>query len=261
MNTAAALAFNKFRIEKTVGTTLTLAGTQTNISVADSLMIVSGNLADGGKIIDFAGTIATASYLYNAGTHSGAGKIRFSDNVPQVIDGDGNGIFQNRELINTNGAAGSAPISLANNITVTGTLTFSNARLFDIKTYNLKMNSAASFVGTSATQYVKTAGTLGDGGITRVYSAPAAFTFPLGTTSTSHAAAAAYTPATITLNGAPTAYGSISVAPVGYEHPTTTNNGRSLTYFWRVKSSGFTLGAATVTHGYTYDQADVVTRR
>jgi hypothetical protein len=256
VNTAAALAFNKFKIEKIAGTTLTLAGTQTNISVADSLMIVSGNLADGGKTIDFAGTIATASYLYSAGTHSGAGKIRFSDNVPQVIDGDGNGIFQNLELINTN--AGSAPISLANNITINGTLTFSNDKLFDIKTYNLKMNSAASFVGTSATRYVKTAGTLGDGGITRVYSSPAAFTFPVGTTSTRHATAA-YTPATLTLNGAPTAYGSISVAPVGYEHPTTTNNGRSLTYFWRVKSSGFTLGSTTLTHGYTYDQADVVT--
>ncbi len=35
--------------------------------------------------------------------------------------------------------------------------------------------------------------------------------------------------------------------------------GRSLSYFWRVKSSGFTLGGATVTHGYTYDQSNVVT--
>ena len=38
-----------------------------------------------------------------------------------------------------------------------------------------------------------------------------------------------------------------------------TAPGRSLTYFWRVKSSGFTLGAATVTHGYSYDQSNVVT--
>ncbi len=38
-----------------------------------------------------------------------------------------------------------------------------------------------------------------------------------------------------------------------------TTPDRSLTYFWRVKSSGFTLGTATVTHGYTYDQSNVVT--
>ncbi len=38
-----------------------------------------------------------------------------------------------------------------------------------------------------------------------------------------------------------------------------TTPGRSLTYFWRVKSSGFTWDAPTVTHGYTYDQSNVVT--
>ena len=61
------------------------------------------------------------------------------------------------------------------------------------------------------------------------------------------------------LDAAPTAYGSITVIPVNYAHPNVTTSGRSLTYFWSVKSSGFTLGTATVTHGYTYDQSNVVT--
>ncbi|MCK4699261.1 MAG: hypothetical protein KAT38_02965, partial [Bacteroidales bacterium] len=63
----------------------------------------------------------------------------------------------------------------------------------------------------------------------------------------------------IGLDIAPTAYGSITVIPVNFAHPNVTTPGRSLTYFWRTKSTGFTLGAATVTHGYTYDQANVVT--
>ena len=58
---------------------------------------------------------------------------------------------------------------------------------------------------------------------------------------------------------APTAYGSITVIPVNSEHPNVTLSGRSLTYFWRVKSSGFTLGTATVTHGYIYNQGNVIT--
>ncbi len=256
VNTAATLAFKKFKVDKPAGTVLTLAGTQPTISVADSLMIVKGTLADGGKTIDFvtSGT-TTTSYIFNSGIHSGAGKIRLSDDDPQVIDGDGLGIFGNFELNNTDALA--APISLTSNITLNGALTFSQPKLFNIKTYNLKLNSTASIVGADATHYIQTSGTLGDGGITRVYPNSTAFIFPLGAASTGHALPA-YTPASIGFTGVPT-YGSITVNPVGYEHPTTTTNGRSLTYFWRVKSNGFTLGAATVTHQYTYNQNDVVT--
>ena len=61
------------------------------------------------------------------------------------------------------------------------------------------------------------------------------------------------------MSGAPSAYGSITIVPVNYAHPNVTTTGRSLSYFWRVKSSGFTLGSATVTHGYTYNDLNVVT--
>lgn len=249
VNLAAALSLHNFSITKASGTTVNFAGSQKTVNVNNNFSLTAATMNDNGNTINIRGAV------YNSGIHTGTGKIALIGTATQAIDG--NGIFQNLELNNTNAAT--APVSLAANATVNGTLTFSNDKLFDIKTYNLKMNSTASFVGTGATRYVKTAGTLGDGGITRVYSSPAAFTFPVGTTSTRHAATAAYTPATLTLNGAPTAYGSITVYPVGYEHPATTANGRSLTYFWRVKSSGFTLGTATVTHSYTYDQTDVVT--
>ncbi len=256
VNTATALALKKLRIDKPAGTTLTLGGSQSTITVADSMMILNGNLDDGGKIIDFStSATTTSSYLYNSGVHSGTGKIMLADDDPQVIAGDGNGIFQNLDINNTD--AISAPVSLTANITVNGTLTLSRDKLFDIGIYNLKLGTSASISGAGATRYIQTSGNAGDGGITRFYSSPAAFYFPVGAPSTSHAAAN-YTPASIGFDTAPTVYGSITVIPVGYEHPNVTTNGRSLTYFWRTISSDFTLDPATVTHSYTYSDNDVI---
>jgi hypothetical protein len=84
-----------------------------------------------------------------------------------------------------------------------------------------------------------------------VYASTVAFDFPVGV--------ANYTPGTIKINGAPAAYGSITVVPVNFAHPNVTAPGRSITYFWRTKSSGFNLTGATVTHTYTYALANVVT--
>ncbi|MHC1703482.1 MAG: beta strand repeat-containing protein [Tenuifilaceae bacterium] len=245
---AAPLSLNKLRIDKPAGRTLTFAGSQQTINVADNFWLIAGNLADNGN------TINVAKDVFNSGIHTGSGKIVLNG-AAQVQAIDGNGTFQNLELNNTNAAA--APVSLSANTTINGALTLSQDKLFNIKTFNLRLNSTASIVNAGANRYIQTSGTLGDGGVTRVYPNSTAFVFPLGAASTSHALPA-YTPASIGFTGTPT-YGSITVNPVGYEHPTTTTNGRSLTYFWRVKSSGFTLGAATVTHGYTYDQSDVVT--
>ncbi|MDX9694546.1 MAG: hypothetical protein RBT49_02040 [Bacteroidales bacterium] len=256
VNLGAALALNKFKIDKPAGTTLTLAGSQSNITVNDSLIIAKATIADGGKTVSLAGTIATASYLYNSGLHTGAGKIVLNDNVPQLITGDGNGVFQNLELNNN---TGTAPISLGANITINGTLTLSQDKLFNIGANNLKFGSSATVANAGTARFIQTAGDAGDGGITKVYSATStSFTFPLGASSTRHAAAE-YTPATIEFGINPSVFGSITVIPVGYEHPNTTNKNRSLTYFWRVKSTGFTLGSATVTHSFGYSQNDLVT--
>ncbi len=256
INTATALALKKLKIDKPAGTTLTLDGSQSTISVADSLMILNGTLADGGKTIDFnTSATSTSSYLYNSGVHSGTGTIILADDDPQVIDGNGNGIFQNININNTD--AQSAPVSLAANITINGTLTLSQDKLFNIGSYNLKLGASASISGVSANRYLQTLGNAGDGGLTKVYSFTTAFDFPVGSPSSSHVTAN-YAPASIGFGAAPTVYGSITVVPVGYEHPNVTTNGRGLSYFWRVISSGFTLGDATVNHAYNYADNDVV---
>jgi hypothetical protein len=254
INIVGALALNKFKLDKPAGATLTFKGTQSTISISDSLMILKGTLDDGGKTLNFAGT-NSESYLYNSGIHSGTGKIVFNDNVPQLITGDGTGVFGNIELNNN---TGTAPVYLGVSCTINGELTFSQDKLFNIGEYNLKLGSLASINNAGQNRYIRSDGKAGDGGITKVYSALASsFDFPIGAPSTSHASAN-YTPASLSFGTAPTSYGNVTVVPVGYEHPNTTSKNRSLTYFWRVKSESFNLGSATINHSYTYSENDVV---
>jgi hypothetical protein len=249
VNLTGALSLNKFTIAKTTGVAVNFAGTQHTISINDNLRIVSGTLNDNGD------TINVYKDVYNSGLHTGTGKIAFVGTVAQAIDGSG--IFNNVELNNNTAVA--APVSLAANMTVNGTLKFSRDKLFNIGTYNLTLNSSASIVNGGALRYIETSGNAGDGGLTRVYSTIAAFVFPIGAPTVIPVKAVKYTPATIGFTTAPTTYGSVTVVPVGYEHPATTVNGQSLTYFWRVKSSGFAgIVANSVTHTFVYDPSDVV---
>ncbi len=248
VNLAGALALNKFTIDKPSGTILNFAGSQKTINVDDNFRLALGTLNDNGN------TINLAKDGYNSGLHTGAGKIVMNGTVAQTIDGDGNGIFQNLTLNNN---SGTAPVSLAANTTINGALTFSQDKLFNISTYNLKLNAASTIVNGGALRYIQSAGNSGDGGLTKVYSTTTAFTFPIGAPSLNHAAPS-YTPASIGVGTAPTTYGSITVIPVGYAHPASTINGQSLSYFWRVKSSGFVgIPANSVTHTFVYNQLDI----
>jgi hypothetical protein len=248
INLAAPLSLNKLTIDKPAGVVLNFAGTQTIINVSDNFRLVAGTMNDNGN------TINVAKNIFNSGLHSGTGKIVLNGTLTQSIDG--NGIFGSIELNNTNTAV--APVSLLANMSINGVLTFSQNKLFDISIYNLKLNSSASIANGSATRYIQTAGNAGDGGVTKVYSTTAPFTFPVGAPTIVPARPVKYTPAVIGFSSAPAGYGSITVNPVGYEHPSTTINGQSLTYFWRIKSSGFTgIVPNSVTHSFIYDQSDV----
>ncbi|HEX2969525.1 MAG TPA: hypothetical protein VHO46_10530, partial [Bacteroidales bacterium] len=243
------LSLNNIMIDKTAGVCLNMSGSQPILNIAGTFTLNNGTFNDNGNTVNVSGNV------YNSGIHTGTGKISLNGTNVQTIGGSGTGEFQNLELNNTNPSA--EPVSLIANAVINGTLTFSKDKLFDIKTNNLKLNSSAGIAGAGPNRYIKTTGTLGDGGLTKVYSAVTSFTFPIGAPSSRHAASD-YTPSTITLNSTPTSYGTITVNPVGYEHPATKVNGRSLTYYWHVKSSGFNLGTATVTHDYTYSPNDVI---
>ncbi|NOU17724.1 MAG: hypothetical protein HOO91_09210 [Bacteroidales bacterium] len=252
INTGIPLTLNKLTINKVAGEVLNFAGSQTTVNVNDNFRLVLGTLNDNGN------TINVLKDVYNSGVQNGTGKIALIGTVTQVIDG--NGVFSNIELNNNTAVA--SPISLIDNITINGVLTFSRDKLFNICTYNLKLNASASIVsgsGSFLNRYIQTSGNSGDGGVTKVYSSTTAFVFPIGAPTLIPVRAVKYTPATIGFSSAPTTYGSITIIPVGYEHPSTTVNGQSLTYFWRIKSSGFAgIPANSVIHTFVYDQSDVV---
>lgn len=238
------LQLNNLTMNKPVGKELTFAGSRTTVNVADELRIEAGTLNDNEFTINVLGNV------YNAGIHTGDGKMVLAGSAVQIISGDGNGRFGNLELNNTHSDA--APVVLAANITITDTLTFSQDKNLNISTYNLHFSSTAPQPNANADHYIISAGNVGDGGISRSYAASAlAFEFPVGV--------ADFTPATIALNSAPQTYGTITVVPVNYAHPNVTASGRSLSYFWRVKSSDFDLNGATLTHSYRYADANIVT--
>lgn len=235
------VGLNNIIINKSADT-LKIAGTQPSLTIQGTFDLTSGNLADGGKTVYIAGNIT------NYGTHTGTGKIQLNGTNTQTIGGSSSSVFQNLELNNTNAAA--APVSLTTNTTINGTLTFSQNKLLFINNYSLNFGSTASVSNGGANRYIQTNGAAGDGGVTKMYASSTAFSFPIGVTN--------YTPASIGFGVNPTTFGSITVKPVNYQHPNVTAPGRSLTYFWRVKSSGFTMGPGTVNHGYTYSTSNVV---
>lgn len=252
VNLASALSLNKLKIDQTANDTLAFAGSQKTINVADTLWIINGILKDNGN------TINAATNIYNSGIHTGTGKIVLTSNTAQDIDGDGTGIFQNLEL--NKPSNGTVQVTATNSFTVNGTLTFSGSatgyKQLNLQSNSLSLGASAAAVGASSNRYIQTSGNLGDGGISKVYSAAStSFTFPLATSHTTEN----YTPATISLGSSPTTYGTITVVPVKMEHPATTTKNLSLQYFWKVRSSGFTgLPANSVTHSYIYSQDDVV---
>ncbi len=249
-NGTITTGLNYLTVNKSSGT-LTLAGSVTTTTVLADLTIAAGTLADGGNIVDVKGNVS------NSGTHTGAGMIQLSSSTAAQIISSTNGIFQDLRLNNTFNTSGAAMISLIGNTTVNGNLVLNQNNLFDISTYNLSLGASAAIAGSvGATRFIKTAGQSSDGGITKRYSASSlTFTFPFGTNATPD-----YTPATITLGGTnPTVFGTITVRPVFTESALTTATGVTLNYYWKTVSSGFTLHAATtVTHAYTYLDADIV---
>ncbi len=239
VNVAAPLSLSSLTIDKPSGIALTLAGSQNTLNVSSVFRLVAGTLNDAGKTINIAGNV------YNSGVTAGAGKVVLNGSSSQSIDGGG--IFGNVELANS----AATPVILLDRMTLNGVLTFSASNVLNIGTYNLHLNATASIINSSAARFIQSAGNAGDGGLSRTFASTDPFIFPIGV-------AGKYTPATIGFTSAPASYGSVTVIPVDYEHPVTTVSGQSLSYFWRLKSSGFSgIPLYSVTHSFVYSDSDV----
>ena len=253
---ASPLNLNKFLVDKAAGSTFQFSGSQSTINIADSVVIYEATMNDNGA------TINIAQSIYHSGVHTGTGKIVLNSDADQLIDGDGTGIFQNIEL--NKPTDGTAEVSIANNMTVNGILSFTGSaagyKSLNIGEYNLQINEEGNISGADANRFIITNGEVGNRGVTKVFSSTSnSFTFPVGAPSTNHATAE-YTPASISFSTDPSVYGSITVVPVGKEHPNVITTNRSLSYYWKVSSDGFSgIAPNSIDHTYTYSINDVVT--
>ncbi len=232
--------------------TLKLAGSAGSLLVLNQFDLTSGVLADEGKTVEIRGNMSVS------GTHRGTGKLSLTTATARTLSGTGTGVIGNMDIA---GPASLVTLTQTAAMRINGALTFvangANDRIYDIGANSLTFGPNGTTSGasgpTSPIRMIKTSGLQSAGGVTKIFNG-LSFTYPIGS-----GAGNLYTPATISFDVAPSVYGSVTVRPVGNEHPNVTEFGRSLAYYWRTTSSGFTLGAAKVTQLYRYVQSSVVT--
>jgi hypothetical protein len=225
---------NKFFIDKNSGT----ATLGTNITVRDSLAIFGGTLDDGGFILQVAGNI------YNAGTHTGTGKIVLnaggsgSQRLSASISGTP--VMGNIEVnsITTNAVAAilGSDFSIYN-------LALTSNKIFDIGSYRLTIGAGGIASATFGTaRMIRTSGLSSDGGLQMAVDASTLTTgnvnlFPVGVSGK-------YTPATINGNTNPgTGTGYVTFIPVNTFHPAAATGGQQLKFYWKSKSDGMPAGS------------------
>lgn len=226
---------HKFIVDKNGGT----ATLGNDITVNDSLAIYGGTINDGGNILYAGGSI------FNAGTHTGSGKLILNGTALQTITGsqDGSAALGNVEIRNPTSPAGVELSSDINVQTLTLTANTGARCILDIKTYNL--NISAGIIASSGTlafgasKMIRTSGNSSDKGLTQFitlsgnYTNQLIATFPLGVGSV-------YYPAQIYCNGNPgTVSGNYTIVPVNSIHPATDPAGVALPFYWRSKTTGF----------------------
>lgn len=236
---------------------LTLAGVQTTLAVRGNLVIGSGTtLRDNGRLITVAGNIT------NSGTHfrpaAGAGSIQLIGTAAQIIDGDGNGSFNNLTINKTGGS-----VTMNSPMTFSGELRLATNYRFNIGSNLLNLGPNAtvysSLAGTdqnfAQNRMILTNGLASDGGVKKTYSSTNEFIFPFGFYNAANSTYY-YMPAYIQFSGVPTTYGSVTSRPVNDRHPLAQGTNNALRTYWKTTSSGFEgIPTSSVTLRYFYDFA------
>jgi fibronectin-binding autotransporter adhesin len=229
----SATTFNHLHINNTFTNGIVSLGGSGTFTVNGNFQILSGTFEDGGK------NLTVGRNLHNAGTHTGSGSIRLNSGLstPAIISGNGQGVFSNLHLDDTDGYI------LTANTRINGNLNLAQGNL-NIGIYNLRLLEDATLTITSpsSSKMITTNGNQSDGGLTKVITAAGTYLFPVGTGSN-------YTPTSITIHSADE-FGSITVSPTNMQHPFVAT-GEALNYYWKVKSTGFS-GNKDITAEFTY---------
>jgi hypothetical protein len=236
-----------FEVNKSAAT-LTMSGTNGDITTRGELRILDGTLNDGGK------TITATGNLVNSGIHTGIGKIVIGGALTdRTLGGDGTGVFGNLQ-VNEDPAITSL---FTADFRVTGLMTMTSGSLdLDIHTLRLEGSLVPTTVGSySENMLFRTAGNASDGGLVRGVYGNTNVLFPIGT---NNGGVSRYTPAIASISGFSDA-GFLQVNPVALELPTLNQNppiGDALQYYWKVQHSDF----STVPQSawvFTYNENDV----
>jgi fibronectin-binding autotransporter adhesin len=207
-----------------------------NVRTIGTLTIAKGTLADNGQTLTAVGDVS------NSATHtsSGSGSLTLLGTVNQNIDGNGKGKFGNVILSNSAGATTLANQEITNVLTLTnGVLTIGSNLLA------LSNPASGAVAGTfGSTTFIRTNGIVADLGVRKSYpSGASSFLFPIG-------AAAKYTPVTMNVT-ANEAAGLLTVQPIDLAHPSTTDPAaRELSFYWKVRSTGFRSPVVTQVFSY-----------
>ena len=189
---------------------------QSNINIGSVTCSVSGILDCGANIISgtlgnftlvSGGTLKTANSAGLTGSITVTGTKTFDSGANYEFNGTSTGTLSTLNNLTVNNSSGN--VALGSNLTVNGTLTFTNGKL-TLGTNNLTLGSSATVSGVTAGNYIVADGT---GSLIRKSISSTETIFPIGT-------ATAYSPAWITNSGTPGDYTINVVSDL-----TGTNNG------------------------------------
>lgn len=231
--------FYNLKIDKSADT-LIFAGTPTSYTIQDTLHLIEGTMDDGGD------TLYVAGDIYNAGVHTGTGRIVLNGTGTQYLEQSvfGTATFGNLELNNETNP-GAQLISDFTTNTLTLNANIGSRSIFSLQEYRLTLTGGVvQSIGTLAfgdDKMVRTSGAISAKGLKVNISLTGAsspdYLFPIGVLD---GANNEYNPYILLTPGDPgTTTGTINVVPVNSYHPTVKSTTDVIKFYWKVNSSGF----------------------
>lgn len=199
----------------------------------------SGNISGRNVYIDtdatvsHSGNLTISSNYFNAGTFSTSGSLTFSGSSMQFIAGSGPSTFD--DLVVNNGAG----VALAQNLTVSSTLTFSNGIVI-LNGNTLTLGSSAAVSGTpGGSNHINAT----SGSLRKDYSGTGSFLFPVGD-------GTVYSPITLNFTSGTFSTGYVSIGLTASKHPSNSSTTDYIRRYWTVNSSGITGFSCEVSAKY-----------
>ncbi|GAB5556553.1 MAG: hypothetical protein SchgKO_07660 [Schleiferiaceae bacterium] len=230
---------------------LTLTGGLSEITVSDSTALLQGLLS---TTVD----LNVEGSLEASGTISDTGNIEFVANTTHNWYGSGQ-----VEKVSINGPSGSdVTVTTSGDNVINGSLTFVTGGTNDTKELNIGANELKFNTSDGA---IVNGGELVNGNVHSIATnglvsakGVSMFTDVFGSVVEIPLATDVYAPAEYQLSQAPSDSGYLNVIPVNSEHPNVTTSGLAITYYWKTYSNDISLGSATLTWFFVYDNSDIV---